>query len=96
MSPGQELSTRNLTIYRFNRLISEIQQGEFTRNTFETWEVEILLDLEACALDSRWRREILLQYQRAVLEDLQSGTETPMKLSQYLIERMRREPAQIR
>jgi hypothetical protein len=40
------------------RLIGEVTGGELARNSFQPWEVEILMDLENCQLDRRHRLEI--------------------------------------
>jgi hypothetical protein len=60
------------------------------RNSFQPWEIDILLDLEACELESRRRLEILRQYERAVERQLESGPGPPMKLSSFLILRAQR------
>ena len=35
---------------RFNRLIGELLRGAISRNAFQPWEVELLLDLETCQI----------------------------------------------
>ena len=37
----------------FNRLLQELISGTFRRNSFQTWEIELLLDLESRELGSR-------------------------------------------
>ena len=34
---------------RFRRLMGELTKGETTRNSFEPWEIELLLDFDASA-----------------------------------------------
>ena len=63
------------------------------RNSFQPWEVEILLDIETCGLDPRKRMQILRQYQKAVTRQLETGPGPPMKLSHFLQERMTRRPS---
>ena len=75
---------------RFRRLIGELLRGNLTRNTFEAWEVDILLDLEACELEPRRRTEIFRQYERAVQRQMDDSDGPPMKLSQFLVMRSRR------
>jgi hypothetical protein len=60
------------------------------RNSFQPWEVEILMDLENCHLERRRRLEILRQYQRAVEKQMATGPGPPMKLSEFLAMRARR------
>jgi hypothetical protein len=84
-----DLEVRELTLNRFKRLITEVLRGHLTRNTFTPWEVEILIDLEACELEPRRRTEIFKQYQRAVERQMESGADEPMKLSQFLVLRAR-------
>ena len=85
-----ELVQLELTLNRFNRLIGELMRGAIARNSFQPWEVEILLDIGSCPLERRRRLEILRQYQRAVERQMTPGPGPPMKLSQFLEERARR------
>ena len=75
---------------RFNRLMRELMRGAIARNTFEAWEIDLLLDLETCQLERRRRWDILRQYQRAVERQLQNGPGPPMKLSEFLEARERK------
>jgi len=79
-----ELIERELTLNRFKRLIGEIVRGGLGRNAFQPWEIEILLDLETCDLQSRRRSQILRQYERAVERQMETGDGPPMKLSRFL------------
>ena len=90
MTSADDLESRELTLNRFRRLIGEVQRGQIARNTFEPWEVDILVDFEACELEPRRRTEVLRQYQRAVERQFETDSGPPMKLSQFLIERARR------
>jgi len=85
-----ELVLLELMLNRFRRLMTELQRGVINRNDFHRWEVEILLDIEECQLDPRYRLETLRQYQKAVERQLDIGPGPPMKLSEYLILRSRR------
>lgn len=69
---------------QFNRLIQEVLRGNMARNTFRPWEVELLLDIEACGLRDAARRETLRRYQRAVQRHMEKGGHNPLKLSEYL------------
>ena len=44
---------------RFNRLMQELIRGNMNRNTFQPWEIEILLDIEACQVREPVKRETL-------------------------------------
>jgi hypothetical protein len=90
---SDDLIQLDLMLNRFNRLITELLRGAIVRNSFQPWEVDILLDMETCELDSRKRSEILRQYQKAVTRQLETGPGPPMKLSQYLQLKMTRRPA---
>jgi len=74
----------DLVLHQFNRLMQELLRGEFKRNCFRPWEIELLLDMEDCNLRQANRREILRRYQKAVQRDLQRGAASVMKLSEYL------------
>ena len=69
---------------RFNRLIGELLRGAMSRNTFQPWEVEILLDLDTCEIPEKRRPDVLRQYQKAVTRQLESTAGPPMTLSRYL------------
>ena len=51
---------------RFNKLVSDLLRGTMNRNTFQPWEIEILLDIEACNIREAVKRETLRRYQKAV------------------------------
>ena len=46
MVAADELIELELMLNRFNRLIGEVIRGVLARNSFQHWEVEILMDLE--------------------------------------------------
>jgi hypothetical protein len=88
-----DIEQRELMLNRFKRLFSELMKGRIARNNFTAWEVQILLDFEACELPARRRSEILRQYQRAVEHQMETGAGPPMMLSQFLVEREHRRAA---
>lgn len=69
---------------RFNKLVSDLLRGTMNRNTFQPWEIEILLDIEACNLKDAVGRETLRRYQKAVQRLMEKGAPTPIRLSEYL------------
>ena len=69
---------------QFNRLIQELLRGNMNRNTFRPWEIELLLDIEACSLRDSSKRDTLKRYQKAVQRHMEKGAPTPLKLSEYL------------
>lgn len=69
---------------RFNRLMQELIRGNINRNTFHPWEIELLLDIEACQLREPVKRETLRRYQKAVQRAMDKGAPTPFRLSEYL------------
>lgn len=84
-----------LMLNRFRRLISELMRGAISRNAFEPWEVELLLDCEQCNLEPRKRLDTLRQYQKAVEKQLEIGPGPPMKLSEFLQSRNMRRPSSL-
>lgn len=80
-----ELEQRELMLNRFRRLLGEMQRGQSSRNTFAPWEIELILDLQACEIDSRRRWSLLRQYERAVEKQLEAGPGPPMRLSHFLV-----------
>lgn len=85
-----DLVALELMLHRFNRLIGELSRGAMVRNSFQPWEVELLIDIDGCALEERSRIETLRQYQKAVQRQLETGPGPPMKLSDFLQDRARR------
>jgi hypothetical protein len=64
--------------------MQELMRGSSARNSFRPWEIELLLDIDACDLRDTSRRELLRRYQRMVQKQLEKGATRPMKLSEYL------------
>jgi hypothetical protein len=87
---ADELIEQELMLNRFKRLLGEVIRGAVARNTFQPWEVEILLDLQNCTFERGHKLEILSQYQRAVERQMTYGPGPPMKLSEFLVMRARR------
>jgi hypothetical protein len=92
MAPD-DLIALEIMLNRFNRLMGDVMLGSIGRNSFQPWEVEILLDLETCLLDRRRRTDIVCQYRKAVERQMQVGPGPPMKLSEFLEIRARRREA---
>jgi hypothetical protein len=69
---------------RFNRLMQELIRGAMNRNTFQPWEIDILLDIEACQIREPVKRETLRRYQKAVQRSMEKGAPMPLRLSEYL------------
>jgi len=90
---AEEYELRERQLNRFRRLIGELLRGEITRNSFEPWEIDLLIDFEICQLPSRRRQEVLRQYQRAVERQLETGLGPPIKLSHFLVQREQRRNA---
>jgi hypothetical protein len=84
MTEADDLVERELMLNRFNRLIGELMHGAITRNVFQPWEIDLLLDIESCPVDQRRRLEIMRQYQKAVGRQLEAGPGPPVKLSAFL------------
>ena len=80
------LETQNseAVLTRFNKLMQELVRGTMNRNTFQPWEIEILLDIEACDIRDAVGRETLRRYQKAVQRAMEKGAPSPMRLSEYL------------
>jgi len=73
-----------LMLNRFRRLVRDLQRGTITRTDFQSWEVDILLDIESCLLERGRREETLRRYQQAVERQLETSPGPPMKLSEFL------------
>lgn len=84
-----ELPDSERILSRFNRLMHDLLRARPGRTCFERWEVELMLDLQACELPRARRKEMLRRYQKAVERQLERGPGPPLKLSEFLA---RREP----
>ena len=69
---------------RFNRLIKYLLEGDLKRNSFQSWEIQILLDVQRCRLPNARFRRVILRYQRYVNRRLFHGAPAPPTLSEYL------------
>ena len=69
---------------QFNRLINELLKGVINRNTFQPWEIEVLLDIQGCDIGDVSEKDILKRYQKAVQRSYERGVKMPLKLSEYL------------
>lgn len=86
LMPVSELEARLL---QFNKLMTELLRGRIQRTTFQPWEVEVLLDIEACQISEVNRREILRRYQKAANRFVDRGGRSLLKLSEYLAKKHR-------
>jgi hypothetical protein len=91
--PEEDPYKLEIQLHRFNKLLAEVMRGAITRNSFQRWELDILIDMDQCQLDRRRRLEIIRQYQRAVTKQMERGPGPPMMLSQFLEIRARRRDA---
>jgi hypothetical protein len=80
----ESLPDSDAVLAQFNRLIQELLRGNMQRNTFRPWEIELLLDIEACSLRETNKRDTLRRYQKAVQRHMEKGAPLPLKLSAYL------------
>jgi hypothetical protein len=82
---------QNVELGQFNRVIQELIQGGMKRSSFQTWEMEFLLDVDLCRIRKSSRAEVLRRYQRAVQKRISSGQAGFPKLSTFVeTERARR------
>ena len=79
-----ETQNSEVMLTRFNKLLQELVRGTMNRNTFQPWEIEILLDIENCNVREAVKRETLRRYQKAVQRAMEKGAPVPLKLSEYL------------
>jgi hypothetical protein len=75
---------------RFHRLMQDVERGECRRNSFEQWEIDILLDLRECACRRPVTRTLLNRYQKAARRLILKGARRPPTLSEYLERNARR------
>jgi len=90
---GDDLIEREIMLNRFRKLVGELMRGSIARNSFQSWELEILMDYHTSPLTPRHRLETLRQYQRAVEKQLETGPGPPLKFSEFLQQKMTRRPS---
>jgi len=86
-----EFPDLELTLNRFNRLVKEILAGQVRRTCFQPWEIELLIDLQECALTRSRRAEALQRYQRAVQKQLERRQFPPIRFSAFLNRRAQKQ-----
>jgi hypothetical protein len=64
--------------------MNELIKGSINRNTFQPWEIELLLDIQSADIGRASEKEIYKRYQKAVQRAYERGAKMPMKLSEYL------------
>jgi hypothetical protein len=74
---------------RFNKLIQELERGGTSRNVFQPWEIEILIDIEECQ-EAKPKRDLLRRYQKAAQRQLEKGMYPVLRLSEYLSQLQRK------
>lgn len=84
MDMSVETQDPEVVLNRFNKLLQDLVRGTLNRNTFQQWEIDILLDIEMCNVREPVKRETLRRYQKAVQRSMEKGARAPLKLSEYL------------
>ncbi len=87
--PVPELESRLAVL---DKLVSDLTTGQFRRTTFQPWEVDVLLDIQACNLGDSNKKELLRRYLRAAHRWFDRGGRTLLLLSDYQAKRHRRTP----
>ena len=87
--PAFELESR---LVQLDKLLADMIAGQFRRNTFQPWEVEVLLDIQACNVGESNRKELLKRYQKAAHRWFDRGGRTLLLLSDYVARRHRHTP----
>lgn len=76
----------SLLIAKFDRLIQDLITGQIQRSKFSAWEMEILLDFEACGLSVK-HLALVDAYCEAVHRQIAAGAAQPLKFSEFLASR---------
>ena len=69
---------------RFRHLMQDVARGHTQRNSFLPWEIEIMLDIRQCALRDSYRKQTIERYCKAAERHLRGGSQSLLKLSEYL------------
>jgi hypothetical protein len=69
---------------QFNRLLNELIKGTINRNTFQAWEIQLMLDIQGADFGDTPQKEMLKRYQKAVQRAYDKGSKMPMLLTEYI------------
>ena len=72
------------TLAQFSVLMDELLRTGMRRANFQSWEIDILLDIESCQIPAAAKRKALWEYQNAVEAELETGVSVPMRFSGFL------------
>jgi hypothetical protein len=87
--PAFELERR---LAHLDQLVADLSAGKFRRTTFQPWEIEFLLDIQACNIGDSNKKVLLKRYQRAAHRWFDRGGRTILLLSDYMAKRHRGTP----
>ena len=87
--PAFELESR---LGYLDKLVADLLAGQFRRTTFQPWEVEVMLDIQACNIGDSNKRELLKRSQKAAHRWFDRGGRSLLLLSDYLAKRHRHTP----
>ncbi|MGI8960440.1 MAG: hypothetical protein ACR2IV_11890 [Bryobacteraceae bacterium] len=68
----------------FNQLVQELISGTVQRHVFTQWELELLLDLQTCAIRKCSRADVLRRYLKAVQQHFNENASTLLRLSAFV------------
>jgi len=74
----------------FSQFVQEVIGGVARRHTFTEWELELLLDLQVCAIRKSARADLLRGYLKAVHRDFAAGASSPLRLASFVERRRQR------
>ncbi|MEP7362280.1 MAG: hypothetical protein ABI972_03425 [Acidobacteriota bacterium] len=69
---------------RFHRLMGSFISNNLNRTVFQRWEIELLIDIEACQMERRVTMRMFAEYRKAAHKQLVESGGAPMQLSEYL------------
>ncbi len=87
--PASELENR---LAQLDKMLEDLISGRLRRTTFQPWEVEVLLEIQACRMSDSKRKMLLRRYQKAVHRWFSRGERTLLSFSDYLAKRRRGDP----
>jgi len=82
--PAFELEIR---LVHLDNLLADMAAGQFHRTTYQPWEIEVLLDIQACNVSEPDRKALLQRYQKAAHRWFDRGGRTLLLLSDYMAKR---------
>lgn len=84
MSEKTSVEPSAISLESFERFFREVSAGVLKRNSFQPWEIELLLDYQQVRAERGRSEQLMRRYRLAARKYLLRTGGRPLKLSEYL------------